>query len=174
MGLHGCLKSSLKILAFSKKIVTNLLSANKGGTIVTFLPLTNDLSIVQYVFAEVERWLNLVERSELYFFYEYLKISTRVLLIDSRLVAFQFPIANILLYVSFLLLIFFLISSLKYGGSLPLQVIVLLGTKFWKMFWKKLSYWRGRPDHEHFYSHKIDLSQKSLIAQLIIFTLVFL
>lgn len=68
MGLHGCLKSSLKILAFSKKIVTNLLSANKGGTIVTFLPLTNDLSIVQYVFAEVERWLNLVERSELYFF----------------------------------------------------------------------------------------------------------
>ena len=174
MGLHGCLKSSLKILAFSKKIVTNLLSANKGGTIVTFLPLTNDLSIVQYVFAEVERWLNLVERPELYFFYEYLKISTRVLLIDSRLAAFQFPIANILLYVSFLLLIIFLISSLKYGGSLPLQVIVLLGTKFWKMFWKKLSYWRGRPDHEHFYSHKIDLSQKSLIAQLIIFTLVFL
>lgn len=82
---YCCLKSSIKILAFSKKLVTNLSSASKEGIIVTFLALTDDLSIVQYVFDEVGRGFNLLEKKEEYFSYEYLKTSTRVLLIDFRL-----------------------------------------------------------------------------------------
>ena len=55
MGSHCCLNNPLKILAFSKKLATNLLSTRKGGIIGTFLPLTNVSSIiVQYVFAEVK------------------------------------------------------------------------------------------------------------------------
>ena len=55
MGSHCCLNNPLKILAFSKKLATNLLSRRKGGIIGTFLPLTNVSSIiVQYVFAEVK------------------------------------------------------------------------------------------------------------------------
>ena len=45
MGLHYCLKNSLKILAFSEKLIKSLSSASKGEIIRTFLPLKNILRI---------------------------------------------------------------------------------------------------------------------------------
>ena len=51
MGLHCHLKNSFKTLVFSKKLETNL-SRSKGGMIGNFLPFTNVLNIIQYVFAD--------------------------------------------------------------------------------------------------------------------------
>ena len=57
----------------------------------------------------------------------------------------------------------FAITSNSFAGNNILENVVK----------KVLFYWKGRPDHEYFYSHKTHLSQKSLITPLIIFTLVF-
>ena len=51
--VHCLQKNSLKILAFSKKIVTSWSLADSGGIIGTFLTLTNVLSIDQLVLGEV-------------------------------------------------------------------------------------------------------------------------
>ena len=61
-GSYFWLKKSLKILAFSKKLVTSFSLTNNGGITGSLLPLTKFLSNIQYGFAELDGSDNLADK----------------------------------------------------------------------------------------------------------------